>query len=389
MVARGISPDDVLAVTKIVLCQAETKAVPWDELPIPKAVAAENELVYGDKPAKDSGQGNRDEEGHGTSPQDVQKTSLAPVDQRNEHVSPQHSFPPPPNAIAMVPQTAELPPGSILVDKYLIQSVVGKGGMAIVFRALHLMMDRTVAIKMLLPEIAKDDETVARFQREAKAASALRHPNVITIYDYGISPEGQPFIVMDFLNGKSLEELLEQQGKMPLARAIPILAQACDALSIAHQCGIVHRDVKPSNIMVEDTLVQRDFVRLVDFGIAKAAGQDAGEQKLTKTGQVFGSLVYMSPEQCLGKQLDSRSDIYSFGCVIYEVFTCISPFLGETIFDTMSKHINSEPPFLQPLIENIPCAARLQEIFFKAVAKDPGDRYQTMLELKKDLLAVL
>jgi TPR repeat protein/tRNA A-37 threonylcarbamoyl transferase component Bud32 len=281
---------------------------------------------------------------------------------------------------------SQLKPGSLLAEKYLIESVLGKGGMAVVFKAKQMLMDRVVAIKMMLPEVAKDESTVQRFQREAMNASKLRHPNVITIYDFGVSPEGMPFMVMDYLQGDSLENLIEREGAIRPERAVEMLLQVCDALAAAHQEQIIHRDIKPSNIMVE-VVRGKEHVKLVDFGIAKAIGdQDAKQQqKLTKTGEVFGSLVYMSPEQCMGKPLDSRSDIYAFGCVLYEILVGQPPFIGDTVFETMSKHIYDDPPGL-PL--GGPQGEQLENIFRKCVAKAPESRYQTMEEIKNALLQI-
>lgn len=279
------------------------------------------------------------------------------------------------------------PPGSIIADKYLIESVIGKGGMAMVFKAKHLLMERTVAIKMMLPECAADESSAKRFQREAQAASSLSHPNVINIYDFGVVDGDKPYIVMDFLEGVSLESVVEENGAMPPSRAIPIMVQVCDAMNAAHDAGIIHRDLKPSNIMLTNTKKKEDFVKVVDFGIAKFNDDNSqAQQKLTRTGQVFGSLVYMSPEQCMGKKLDNRSDIYSLGCVLFEILTADLPFVGDTVFETMSKHIQEAPPALAPLISYSSCAADVEAIVNKALAKEPDARYQSMNEFKEALL---
>lgn len=389
LILHGIDPDAVENATVVPLRQEVIQAVAWGDLPVPTSVRRElgeeiNEAAQ-QPGAPDTSDGvvtqpQSNKGRHEGEPAAAVRGEELTHTVVGEQLEAQHQ------RQFRSPSSAQLPPGSILAEKYLIQSVVGKGGMAVVFKARHLLMERTVAIKMLLPEIAKDETTVKRFQREAMAACALRHPNIITIYDFGVSDENQPYIVMDFLQGQSLEAVLEQEQKLSPSRTIPILIQVCDALSVAHQSGIIHRDVKPSNIMLEDTLAQKDFARLVDFGIAKnMADQDTQQQKLTKTGEVFGSLVYMSPEQCLGKPLDKRSDIYSLGCVIYETLTGISPFMGDTVFDTMSKHIYDAPPALQPFIPDSAVGAHLERLFMKCVAKDPADRYSSCAEIKAEL----
>jgi TPR repeat protein/tRNA A-37 threonylcarbamoyl transferase component Bud32 len=278
------------------------------------------------------------------------------------------------------------PPGSIIAEKYLIESVIGKGGMAMVFKAKHLLMERTVAIKMMLPECAADESSAKRFQREAQAASSLSHPNVINVYDFGVIDGDKPYIVMDYLEGVSLESVVEDNGPMPPSRAIPIMVQVCDAMNAAHEAGIIHRDLKPSNIMLTNTKKKEDFVKVVDFGIAKMNDDNSqAQQKLTRTGQVFGSLVYMSPEQCMGKKLDNRSDIYSLGCVLFEILTAELPFVGDTVFETMTKHIQEAPPAIAPLISYSSCAAEIEEIINKSLAKDPDHRFQTMNEFKDAL----
>lgn len=360
----------------------------WDNLPVPPAVQAEMSLEEETGPPEDTA-AMQHAGGQSAAMQPAPSDALVDSTVKTPSVPPAASEPPlfQPSISSLNP--SQLPPGSILAEKYLIEKVLGKGGMAIVFKAKHLLMDRPVAIKMMLPEVARDATTVSRFQREAKNASVLRHPNVITIYDYGVSPEGQPFMVMDYLDGDSLEDVLERDGKLGVERAIKLLVQICDALGAAHQMGIIHRDIKPSNVMIENTHTHKDFVRLVDFGIAKAIDdQNPEKQKLTKTGEVFGSLVYMSPEQCMGRPVDARSDIYSFGCVLFEVFIGETPFMGETVFETMSKHIYEAPPAMAPQLPSVPQSGRLQQIFEKCVAKTPEERYQSMSEVREDLLSI-
>lgn len=279
--------------------------------------------------------------------------------------------------------------GSVVAETYVLESVLGKGGFATVFKARHLLMNRQVAIKMLLPEHLNDETSIKRFQREAKACSVLQHRHVVTVFDYGQTESGKPFIVMDYLNGVSLEYLMEKQGKLPLEVAVPILLQVCDGMNEAHELNVVHRDLKPSNIMLIEANNNQHFVKIVDFGIAKIVGDDPKQQKVTRTGEVFGSLLYMSPEQCLGKQLDGRSDIYALGCSMFEMFTGALAFAGATVYETMARHINEPPPKLTPFLPNQKWAPAAERVVMKALSKDPNARYPTMSALQRDLESLL
>lgn len=287
------------------------------------------------------------------------------------------------SSVASFVTVNEYPPGSIIDNKYFIMSVLGKGGMCMVYKAKHLLMNKMVALKMLLPESAADKGLVERFRREAQAASSLNHPNVITIYDLGISPDGKPFMVMDYLEGESLDERISAVGKLPVEQAVRIFVQVCAGLEVAHEAGIVHRDIKPSNIMLINTKAQTDLVKVVDFGLAKMLEPGEDNHKLTKSGEVFGTLMYMSPEQCLGHPLDTRTDIYSVGCTMYEAVAGVPPFRGTTPYELMSQHINMAA---QPLATNLP---ELEKIVAKTLAKAREERYQTMTELREDLAALI
>lgn len=276
--------------------------------------------------------------------------------------------------------------GTVLADKYEILAVLGRGGMSVVYKARHLLMKKAVAIKVLLPQLVLNPQSLKRFQQEAEAASCLSHPNVITVYDFGVSEHGLPYLVMDLLHGQSLAEAVKEKGALDVQRALDIFVQACSALGEAHRKGVIHRDLKPSNIMLVLTDSGSESVKIVDFGIAKVLPQEGEEfQKLTQTGEIFGSPFYMSPEQCMGLKLDARSDIYSFGCLMYETLTGKPPLVGAHTLDTMFKHMNETPQGLT----NLKCEAhvreRLEMVIFKALAKTPDQRYQSMKELEDDL----
>jgi DNA-binding NarL/FixJ family response regulator len=264
-------------------------------------------------------------------------------------------------------------------DRYVIDGVLGRGGMGVVYRGRHLLMDRPVAIKMLHPEFAEDEQIMKRFQTEAQTLSQVSHPNLVGVFDFGITAHGEPFMVMDYHQGQSLENYLIANGPLPVDFGRNVFTQVCEALSAVHSAGIVHRDIKPSNI-----IVSRDnppVVKLVDFGIAKSVSSSKEKLKLTMTGEVVGTPRYMSPEQCTGRELDARSDIYALGCVMYECFTGKPTFEGDSFYDMVRQHVNDAPsrlPFFQPHI-SVPKA--LVELIFKALKKDPNDRFQTAEEM--------
>ncbi len=276
--------------------------------------------------------------------------------------------------------------GTVLENKYEILEKIGAGGMGAVYKARHQLMHRQVAIKMVLAQLSANSMTLKRFTQEARATSQLNHPNILTVFDFGISPSNQPYLVMDFLEGVNFGRVLEETRQIPIARAIGIFLQVCAALGHAHQKGIVHRDLKPSNIMLIELDGQPDFVKVLDFGIAKVLSSVDGEtDNLTRTGEVFGSPLYMSPEQFRGKSMDARSDIYSLGCVMYRSLAGVCPVTGKDVLECMYKHVNeSIPPFSVTAPEaNIP--ERLETIIMKALAKDPDERYASMNDLRADL----
>lgn len=270
-------------------------------------------------------------------------------------------------------------------ERLEILEQIGKGGMAVVYKAQHMVMNKPVAVKLLLPHLTSDPTSLKRFQQEAQATATLAHANIVHIHDCGLS-NGQAFIIMDFVEGNSLEQIVRQEPLTP-ERAVDIFVQICEALSHAHERNIIHRDLKPSNVMLTTDKNGFDVVKVVDFGIAKLLTNDDGMtmNNLTQTGDVFGSPLYMSPEQCAGKKLDNRSDIYSLGCLMYEALTGTAPIVGKNFLDTMQKHITDMPaPFPPELLKN-PLAKKLQVIIFTCLAKDPAHRYASMKEISIDL----
>ena len=275
------------------------------------------------------------------------------------------------------PLTNKLSAGDLLDERFEIVSLVGKGGMCVVYKAINLRMSQVCAVKMLHTHLNLDDEAQQRFQREAIAASSLQHPNIIGLIAYGFR-ELQPYMVMEFLEGESLADLLKTRGRIPADEALPWFYSICDALEHAHQNGVIHRDLKPSNVMLP---AGEQELKLVDFGIAKvlpSSGKDL--QKLTKTGDVLGTVIYMSPEQCQGVLPDPRSDIYSMGCLMYEVLTGKPPLAGRTTIETMAKHLNEEPQPSDLLSDE------LNTVILRALDKDPSKRQQSAAELKSELM---
>jgi len=280
--------------------------------------------------------------------------------------------------------------GTKLAGKYEILSVLGTGGMGVVYKGRQDVMDRIVAIKMLQSHHLNDSMSVKRFQQEGRATCKLNHPHIITVYDFGISQQtGQPFIVMDYLQGVPLSEIIKQEGQVSVDRAIKVFSQASDALGHAHKQGIIHRDLKPSNIVLISYDGDKDFVKVVDFGVAQimedATGSTENHQRLTQMGEVCGSPVYMSPEQCQGFKLDRRSDVYSMGIVMYETLTNRLPLLGRTMVETMRKHIEDPPPRFSEVRPDLYIPERVEAVILKALAKDPNDRHQSMEHLVNEL----
>jgi len=287
--------------------------------------------------------------------------------------------------------------------KYQINEELGRGGMSVVYAATDLSLGRKVAVKVLLDEYAQSagPQAAARFQQEARAVAKLSHPHIISIYEYGLLPEGAPFIVMDYVEGVSLESEMQTHGLMVEERVLEIIKQSARALRHSHSQGVVHRDIKPSNILLTKGDDGEDFVRLVDFGIAKMQTPDQ-EGKLTATGQVFGSPLYMSPEQCEGAPVDARSDIYSLGCVAYEMITGRPPFVGKNVVETMHRKMTSQPqPFFYAGDEHVKGKKKgsghdsdvafkqaLQSVVLKMLAPDPTVRQQNAEELLSELQGV-
>ena len=273
--------------------------------------------------------------------------------------------------------------GRVIADKYRIEAKLGAGGMGFVYRATRLLIDDEVAIKILHSGVT-DPRAGDRFQREARAAARLKHPNVVTIHDFGITDDGMQYLVMELVEGDSLRRIIEQQGVIVPSTAVEITRQVCDALDDAHQHNVIHRDIKPDNIVVKAT-VNGLWVKVLDFGIAKLRDDLAGN--LTQTGSILGTPHYMSPEQCLGEELDSRSDIYSLGIVVYEMLTGTVPFHAPSSSAVVVQHVMQPPPALRSL--NPAISPAIEFVVLNALNKQREARPQTAGSLARNLSSAL
>lgn len=292
-------------------------------------------------------------------------------------------------AVSLPPTSGSLPAsgalrGRTLDQKYYLESKLGVGGMGTVYRARRLLIGDTAAVKVLHPEQMTDSNAIERFRREAQTAARLKHPNVVTVYDFGISKDGLAYLVMELAEGESLGRLIEQQGTLPEATAAEIIRQVCAAMDEAHRQGVVHRDIKPDNILVQ-TIPDGVNVKVLDFGIA--AVRDITASRLTRTGSIVGTPYYMSPEQCLGEELDGRSDIYGLGIVLFEMLTGVLPFNSPTPTAVVVQQVNQAPPRLRTLNANISPA--VEAVVLHALEKQREARPQTAGDLARELIAAV
>lgn len=277
---------------------------------------------------------------------------------------------------------------AFLAEKYRIIEEAGRGGMSVVYKGIQESIDRTVAIKILQSQLVSDPTSVKRFQQEAQAASLLKHENIITMYDFGIH-DGRPFLVMDFLHGDSLADIIRRDNQVECERAIKIFIQATDALAHAHRHGVIHRDLKSSNIMLVAEEDRIDIVKVVDFGIAKLLPNSGRQsQNLTQTGEIFGSPIYMSPEQCMGHILDARSDIYSMGTMFYESLTGYPALMGKTIVETMEMQVRETPKSFSEIRPDLQLPKEMETLVLRALEKKPDNRYQSMEEFRDALVHI-
>ena len=274
--------------------------------------------------------------------------------------------------------------GQTVADRYDIVSLMGYGGMGAVYEAIQRNMDRRIALKYIP---AHDPVMAARFEREALTVSKLRHPNTVTVFDYGQTDDGFLFLSMELLSGKTLTEVIEHEAPLEPQRAVHIASQICRSLAEAHEMGIVHRDIKPDNVILIEVDGDPDVVKVLDFGIAKAVGQE-DEEGLTGTGRIVGTPRYMSPDQILSEEIDHRSDIYSVGCIIFELLTGAPPFDAPSTTALMLSHTQDPPPpfanrLTETQLDDIPLG--LEQVVRRSMAKDVDQRPQSTEDLRLEL----
>ena len=266
----------------------------------------------------------------------------------------------------------------LLGGRYEVGGLLGRGGMAEVFHGVDVRLGRDVAVKVLRPDLARDPAFQARFRREAQAAASLNAPSIVSVYDTGQDAAGVPYIVMEHVDGRTLREVLQEEGRLLPTRALEVAADICSALDAAHAAGIVHRDIKPANVM----LTRTGQVKVMDFGIARAAAD--ASSAMTQTAAIVGTAAYLSPEQARGEHVDGRSDLYSTGCLLYELITGAPPFTGDSPVAVAYQHVREEPSPPSTYDETLPPA--VDAVVLTAMAKLPVHRYQSAQLMREDLL---
>jgi serine/threonine-protein kinase len=272
----------------------------------------------------------------------------------------------------------------VLGERYEIGGVLGRGGMAEVHRGRDLRLGREVAVKVLRSDLARDPSFQVRFRREAQAAASLNHPAIVAVYDTGEDRTGSgatPYIVMEYVEGETLRDVLRREGRLSPERAMSLSADICGALDFSHRNGIVHRDVKPGNVMI----TPQGTVKVMDFGIARAVSDSAAT--MTSTAAVIGTAQYLSPEQARGESVDARSDVYSVGCLLYELVTGAPPFTGDSPVSVAYQHVREDPRLPSSINPEIP--PELDAILLKAMSKNPANRYQSAADMRNDLLRAI
>jgi len=279
--------------------------------------------------------------------------------------------------------------GVVLDSKYKLIESLGEGGMGSVFRAERLHIGDEVAVKLLHHELVREKQALERFRREARTAASIRHPNVVSIHDFydGSGPVGEAYIVMELVQGVSLGKLLRREGRMPFTRAVHLMQDICNGVGVAHRQGLLHRDLKPDNVIVVPPAHEgeEETAKVVDFGLAKVRDV-AAATSLTKTGTVLGTLYYMSPEQCSGEELDARADVYSLGAMLYEMLVGNPPFRANNMAGIISKHLHELPP---PFPEFLQVPPAIQSTCLSALAKDRNQRQPDALAFGRDLQKAL
>lgn len=282
-----------------------------------------------------------------------------------------------------VSRTAQALIGTLIDQRYRVEALLGEGGMGLVYRATHTRLNKPLAIKVLRSENVREQEVLARFRREAESASNIGNEHIVDISDFGTLPDGSTYFVMECLEGLDLIDAIDAVQRLPENRAIHIARQICMALGAAHDAGIVHRDLKPENVFLIRRGDDDDFVKVLDFGIAKVANRP---HRLTRDGEVLGTPHYMSPEQCAGDDIDHRTDIYALGVLLYEMVTGHVPHDADTMMGILTKQMYEDP--VPPRVRVSRVSAELERIIMRCLAKKPEQRYPTMGEMEADLASL-
>src|SRR5688572_4636367 len=273
--------------------------------------------------------------------------------------------------------------GMLLDKKYRIEKRLGEGGMGVVYLATHIHIESTVAIKVLHKDMVSNPQSVERFRREARAAGRIKHPNAISVMDFGVGENNLVYIVMEYLEGMTLSQRIRKTGRVMPEETVTIMRDVCAALDAAHNKGVIHRDLKPDNIILQKIDGGKDRVKVLDFGIAQLKSLSGVSMELTQQGTVIGTPFYMSPEQCRGEELDKRSDVYSLGIILFEMLTGKLPFQAESAMAVIVKHMTEQPPRLREIQPDIP--ALFEVVTLRALAKGKAERQGSAAELGLEL----
>lgn len=282
--------------------------------------------------------------------------------------------------------------GRVLGGRYRLERVLGRGGMGTVYAARLVPAGGLCAVKVLRPVLDDDGQALGRFEREARAASSLGNAHIVHVFDFGRTDDGLAYLAMELLDGRDLGDVLSAQRRLPLERAAPIALQCCEALAAAHAAGIVHRDLKPENLFLVSRAGEPEFLKVVDFGLAKFSDteqQGDPSRKLTKTGMIFGTPQYMSPEQCMGRAVDARSDVYALGLILYELLVGRVPFDADTFMGIVNQHLVDAPPPMRSLCPDLQVPRGVEELVYRCLEKKPDARPQSMRALRDALLEAL